>query len=193
MKKFYLNEKEFEVLEGVYEPAEDSFLLAEAVKAEAGWKCLDLGTGSGIQAVNMAEQGAEVVASDVNENALDNAELNMKKIGLEKKIETRKSNLFEKIPEKFDCIVFNPPYVPGNREEWKDTDGGERGRQVLDRFIEETGKHLKEKGVCYFLQSSLNKFEETKEMLMKKKMWFEEVARRKLFFEELIVFKCWNK
>ncbi len=193
MAEFFFNEKKFELLEGVYTPAEDSFLLAEAVKVKEGWNCLDMGTGSGIQTVNMLLQGASVVATDMNEKALENVKLNAEKIGLGKQLEARKSDLFEKVPEKFDCIAFNPPYVHGSRKDWKDTDGGIKGREILDRFIDGLEEHLKENGIAFFLQSSLNGEEKTKEKLQEKELGFEAAAKKKLFFEELVVFKCWKK
>ena len=39
----------------IYEPAEDSHLLAEAVKKFAHGRVLDMGTGSGIQAITAAK------------------------------------------------------------------------------------------------------------------------------------------
>jgi len=188
VKKIPFKGKNLLVFEGVYEPAEDSFLLVEAVKVGKEANALDLGTGSGIQAINAALQGAQVLAVDVKEEALKNTLANAKEFGLREKISTRESNLFESVWEKFDAIVFNPPYVPSEEKELKDVDGGKNGRETLDLFLEQFPAHLNPNGKCFFLQSSLNGIEETEKKLAEKGLRFEIIARKKLFFEELVVF-----
>jgi len=191
-KKFYFGKIELVVLPEVYGPREDSMLLAKAVSAKKNSKALDMGTGSGIQALNMAISGADVLATDINESAIENAMQNAEKLNLGKKIKFLKSNLFQKIPEteKFDLIVFNPPYVPCGEIKFIESDGGKNGREILDKFLKEFPKHLKKSGKCFFLQSSLNGIEKTEKILKKEKFGFEIAAREKLFFEELVVFEC---
>ncbi len=193
-KKFYFGKIELVIFAKVYEPREDSFLLAKAVSAGKNSKALDLGTGSGIQAINAAILGANVLATDINENAIANSKSNAEKLKLGKKIKFLKSDLFQKIPEKekFDCIIFNPPYVPCDEIKFIESDGGKKGREILDRFLKVFPKHLKKSGKCFFLQSSLNGIEKTEKILKKEKFEFEIVAREKLFFEELVVFKAWT-
>lgn len=202
MGKFFFKGKEFQVLEGVYEPREDSFLLAENVQIEKNCKCLkaeeckclDLGCGSGIQTLNLLMQGGKVLAVDLNEAALKNTVENVERIGLGRELEVRKSDLFEGISEKekFDCIVFNPPYLISEDKSVLELDGGEKGREVLDKFLLDFENYLKDKGVCFFLQSSLNGEKETGKILQEKGFEFEVVAREKVFFEELMVFKVWK-
>jgi len=72
---------------------------------------LELGCGTGIISTFSAHKGAKVLASDINQLALDNTELNAKKNNVE--IEIINSNLFQEIPKKFfDYIIINPPYYP---------------------------------------------------------------------------------
>jgi len=117
MNFFFLKGNKLLVLESVYPPSEDSFLLAEAIEAEKGCSVLDMGTGSGIQGINAALLGAKtIVCTDLNKEALKNAEENAKSLGL-KGFEFRQGNLFEAAKgEKFDLIIFNPPYVPRRRK-----------------------------------------------------------------------------
>ena len=191
--KFLFNNREFLVLNGVYAPREDSFLLAKNVNFKKGCRVLDLGCGSGIQGINALTQGAEsVVFADVNEKALECAKLNAKAASLGDRIEARKSNLFDKISERFDCIVFNPPYVPSESREHNDTDGGKQGREVLDLFLKQVPGRLERNGFCFFLQSSLNRERETVAALDTAGLKAQVVARQRLFFEELIVFKCFK-
>ena len=114
-------------------------------------------------------------------------------LGFPGKVEARQSNLFENVSEKFDLIIFNPPYVPSDKVAFKEVDGGKKGREILDLFLDEMPNHLKKGGSCFFLQSSLNGEKETEKVLEKKGLVFSIVARQKLFFEELLVFSCQAK
>lgn len=192
VKTFFFKETELAVFPSVYGPTEDSFLLANCIKIEPKQSVLDIGTGSGIQAIAAAMQGAKVLATDINSIALKNAEFNAKKLKLGKRIFFKKSDLFEKIPAggKFGLILFNPPYVPSGKIKWIECDGGTNGRKVLDKFLTQFPAFLKKSGKCIFLQSSLNGILKTKKVLKKQGFGFEIIARQKLFFEELIVVKA---
>src|SRR3989338_4974003 len=179
--------------ETVYSPREDSFLLIECVEVKPKQLVLDIGTGSGIQAIKAASMGAKVIAVDISSKALEKAAENAARAGVLEKIEFRESDLFKKVKEKFDAIIFNPPYVPSEGIKLTDIDGGKNGREVLDRFLAEFKKHLQGKGKCFFLQSSLNGVTETEAKLEKQKMRFRIVGRKRLFFEELLVFKAWRE
>jgi len=187
----------------VYPPREDSFLLAKAVKVKTGSRTLDMGTGSGIQGLTALRKGASyVLATDMEDSALEVAKEKFKvfveskqekKVNHNSKIiEFRKSNLFSNISldEKFDLIIFNPPYLWSEEIKDRQLDGGRKGRELLDKFITGFPLHLGEKGVCYFLQSSLNGLEETRERLRKLKIKYEIVAKKHIFFEDLIVLRC---
>ena len=192
--KFFFKSKEFLIHPTVYGPREDSFLLAESVKATKGSKVFDLGCGTGIQGINALMQGAKkVVFADININAVKCATTNAETAGFAGKFEAVHTELFENIKGKFDGIVFNPPYVPSEEKKWADTDGGEKGREVLDVFLQEFPTHLKTDGGCFFLQSSLNGEKETAKILEERGFTGTIVARKGLFFEELIVFKAFKK
>ena len=193
MQFFFLNGLKLSIFPKVYEPSEDSFLLAENVEIAKGNSVLDLGTGSGIQGISAAAKGAAcVVCTDVDENALKNAEENAEKAGFLHRFEFRQGSLFDcvKQGEKFDVIVFNPPYVPSGEKRFVDLDGGKKGREVLDKFLGAFGRHLKKNGVCFFLESSLNGEKETANALKKNGFEARAVARKRIFFEELVVFRA---
>ncbi|MBU0636201.1 methyltransferase [Candidatus Micrarchaeota archaeon] len=192
-QKVFFKQLELDVLESVYTPQEDSFLLAEHVRIPTKATVLDLGCGTGIQGLNAALQGASrVVCTDINPMALKNAKQNASKNGFEKNFVFQESDLFSGLPpdEQFDCIIFNPPYVSSEKnKKWIETDGGKKGREVLDRFLESFGTFLKENGMVFFVQSSVNGLVQTEKKLKQLGFLFEIIARKKLFFEELVVFK----
>ncbi|MFH1779902.1 MAG: HemK2/MTQ2 family protein methyltransferase [Candidatus Micrarchaeota archaeon] len=198
MEKSFFKDLVFETSDSVYAPREDSFLLAGVVEVEARGLVLDVGTGSGIQGICavLNKKVLRVIAVDVNPQALKDASKNAVKAGVASKIVFRESNLFSNVGEKFDCIVFNPPYLPTSSEEKVKgelnaaLDGGVDGKKVLKDFLEEFPTYLKKNGFLLLLSSSVNDNEWVERVLRNKKFETSVVARQKLFFEELIVFKA---
>ena len=88
----------------IYEPGEDSFLLAKYVEKFAKGNVLDIGTGSGVQAENALKFSKDVLAVDIDKKAVSY----VKKRGVKAKV----SDLFSNVKGKFDLIIFNPPYLP---------------------------------------------------------------------------------
>jgi release factor glutamine methyltransferase len=167
----------------IYEPAEDSYLLQKQVKkfTKKEMKVLDLGTGSGIQAITAKKLGAEVLATDINQECI---------IKLKNRVKTRKSDLFKKIKEKFDLIIFNPPYLPEDQREPKDsalaTTGGKKGNEIIIKFLKEAKKHLTKKGKILMVFSSL-----TPKVLFlfdKYNYKYKKLSKLKIDFEELYVY-----
>lgn len=119
-----------------------------------GKRALDLCTGSGCIAHVLAKRTvAEVVASDVSDDALALAESNLKGLG----VTLVKSDMFSEIDGEFDLIVTNPPYVKtfdidGLQNEVRvqpriALDGGEDGLHYYKIIANEGGAHLKKGGV----------------------------------------------
>lgn len=161
----------------VYPPREDSYFLKDFLEQLdlENKRALDMGTGSGILAVVMAEQGAEVTAADINEEALEAAKKRAEDAEVE--IETIETDLFQQIEDKYDIIVFNPPYLPGREmegdEKWR---GGDKGIGVTKRFLNSYSGYLREDGEVLFLASSRAEHEDILdrfEVLESENLWFE--------------------
>lgn len=181
-----------------YKPEEDSFLLAKVIqryikllnkKKIKVLRILDLGTGSGIQAKNCITCGikpSQILSVDINTNALREA----KKL----KVETKKSDLFEKIDKKFNLIIFNPPYLPKHKFDSKsDTTGGKKGDETIIKFIKQLKKHLEKKGNSFLLTSSHTPKKRWTKEAKKQKLKIIKVETKKLFYEELYVWDIKRK
>ncbi len=178
----------------VYEPAEDSFLLADAALDEAGpgMRVLEIGTGSGfVSAVLLANlKDIYLVATEINPHAALCAKANG--------VEVIRTDLFRGVrpgsPEtRFDLILFNPPYLPTSGEEkvqgWLNYafDGGTSGRETLNRFLDEVRDYLKPGGKILVLISSITGLDAVKEKMKSLEFKVDIAAREKVSFEELIV------
>jgi release factor glutamine methyltransferase len=151
------------VMEDVYRPGEDSYLLARHVLRLVHGEVLDMGTGSGVQAVEAAvkPEVSRVVAVDVSPAALEEARRRAESGSVLGKIEFIQSDLFENVEGVFDWIVFNPPYLPseGDADEasWA---GGETGAETVRRFLHEARSHLKKRGSILMVYSDRSGLEE---------------------------------
>ena len=128
-----------------------STTLANITVRRPARRVLDLGTGSGVQALHAARHAATVVATDVNPRALHFTRLTAALSGLAT-VETRQGSLFEPVPEEtFDLVVSNPPFVisPGGRFTYRD--GGMPGDELCRSLVAEAGRHLEPGGYCQLL------------------------------------------
>lgn len=187
----------------VYEPREDSYMLEKAVREHSFGKCLDMGTGSGIQA-KAAQKNAEfVVALDIDDDAVLESKKHLGKSAfcvksdlfeffLKKKyskIKDKKLKKFLSSP-KFDTITFNPPYLPEDvRLKDITLDGGKKGYEVLERFFSEVNQFLSENGIILIVFSSLTNKSKVDEIIESNLMIHEQLAVDRIFFEDLYVYK----
>lgn len=189
-KAFWKN-FELRIFESVYDPSEDSFLLADALPELQGKTFLDLGCGSGIQSVAAASKGCtNITAVDANDLAVHNVQFNMIEHFPNQFIQAIQSNWFEKLGgKKFDVIAFNPPYVPSEGKADIRLDGGKTGRDPLDNILAQADGYLNPNGMIFFLQTNINDENLTIQKWGKK--WaLEKVAEKRIFFEELSVWKA---
>lgn len=86
-------------------------------------RTLDMGTGSGLQALLAASHSDEVFAVDINPRAVSTAGFNCRWNGFGNVV-CRQGSLFEPVSaQTFDLIVCNPPFVisPGIRHRYRDS------------------------------------------------------------------------
>jgi release factor glutamine methyltransferase len=172
----------------VYEPREDSQLLSKHIGKYAKGHVLDVGTGSGILAVEAAKKARKVTAVDVNPAAIDYCKKNIS----HSKIEFKKSDLFKALSTKFDNIIFNPPYLPEDKNEPKEitlsTTGGRKGHELVEKFLLEANNYLKDDGKILFLISSLTNPQKVETIMQNQGFRFKKIDKEKYAFEELYVY-----
>ena len=145
----------------VYQPAEDSALLAEAAIEDmaAPDRVLEVGTGSGWVAEQVADEtDARVVGSDLNPHACRQAR--------DRGVAAVRADLVAPFAaDSVDAVLFNPPYLPTDPDnEWGDwmehaLSGGEDGRRLIRPFLADVGRVLTADGAVYLLVSSLAGYE----------------------------------
>ncbi|MEU5051426.1 methyltransferase [Streptomyces sp. NPDC021096] len=112
---------------------------------------LDLGTGSGIQALHAAQHAGRVTATDLNPRALHITRLTLALSGAPE-ADLRQGSLFEPVAgETFDLIVSNPPFVisPGARLTYRD--GGMGGDDLCRTLVRQAADRLNDGGYCQLL------------------------------------------
>jgi SAM-dependent methyltransferase len=112
---------------------------------------LDLGAGSGVQALFAARHALRVVAVDVNPRALEYTELNaaLNDVG---NIECREGDILDLDDRaEFDLVVCNPPYVISPDTSFILRDGGLSGDSFCERLVRRVPGYLKEGGLAELL------------------------------------------
>jgi release factor glutamine methyltransferase len=173
----------------VYQPAEDTFLLLKAAIAEARPvdSVLEIGCGSGFISQELGAKVSRLLATDINPHAVRAARA--------KEVEVIRADLLRGIRGKFDLILFNAPYLPTQPEErtghWIDRalDGGESGRETVDRFIADLSGHLRPGGRALLLISSLTGLAEVQQTAEAAGFAVEVVEEEGCFFERLYVLR----
>jgi HemK-related putative methylase len=179
----------------IYQSAEDSFLLEEEVKKylkkvkdKSEFRVLDMGSGSGIQALAAIWAGVKrrnIIATDINKEAI--AELK------NKRLPARKSNLFSNInkEKKFNMIIFNPPYLPEDKyDKQADTTAGKHGNEIIIKFLRKAKPYLAEGGIILLLFSSLSKPDKILAYAKKRGYNSERLAEKSVgMMEKLFVYE----
>ena len=141
----------------VYKSSDDSYLLLKHVEELVRGSVRDMGTGSGIQAVAAALKPDVdyVLAVDINPEAVEAAKERAANAGVISKMRFLVSDLFTNVKERFDWIIFNPPYLPSEGDVEDPTwAGGESGGETIERFLGEATSHLVLGGSILMIVSS---------------------------------------
>jgi methylase of polypeptide subunit release factors len=127
----------------------DSYRFVRALQTELAVhpqhcrRVLDLGCGAGAGALTLARAfpGAEVLATDVNPQALAFCAVNARLAG-RPNVLVRDSNLFAAVGGAFDLIVSNPPFIADSQERTYRHGGGALGLQLSLDIVQGALPHL---------------------------------------------------
>ncbi len=162
-----------------YPPSEDTFFLADNIENEKGCFALDIGSGSGYLTKLLSENFSFVVGTDINYNVLKHQTYKTKNLVC--------CNSSDALNIKFDLIVCNLPYLATDEILDIATDGGAEGLFIPLKIINSAIVCLSASGKFLFVTSSLSNYQALIDATEKKGLTAKIIARKKLFFEELIL------
>lgn len=203
MPRHYYRDIVLELRQEVYEPREDSELLAEAVEEEIASRIarhdigsgeiskilfLDLGCGTGIVAIAAAKAGAKVTATDMSKEAVGLTMWNAKSNNVH--VECIRSDLLDGMKGTFDIIAFNAPYLPEEVKKGNEAWAAGADLQVIRRAVEQAKERLNPNGALLLAISSLTGMGKVRKLLESNGFRHETVAERKVPWETLSVLKA---
>jgi release factor glutamine methyltransferase len=196
--------------EQVYEPAEDTYLLMDVLKAEAPRLralspaiCLEIGSGSGAVTSSLFASlqlavPALFLCVDINARAAATTRATCAHNSV-RPFDMVRADLVQalcgRLRGQVDVLVFNPPYVPTPPDEvgterieaaWA---GGERGREVIDRLLPAISPLLSPTGSFYLLLEAANDVEDLCERLRALGLDAELMLARRARNERLSVWR----
>jgi release factor glutamine methyltransferase len=180
-------------LPGVFRPHSDTWMLAHAIARDPrlpGSEVLDVCTGSGALALAAAGGGARATAIDVSRRSVATVRLNARLNGV--RVEALRGDLFGPVEgRRFDLIVSNPPYLPGDanlprRGASRAWEGGTTGRVLVDRIVQGASAHLRPGGRLLMVHSSVTGLDRTLEALEAQGLQTEVLERRRGQFGGLL-------
>ena len=167
-----------------YTPSEDTFFMVDNIKNEKGNFALDVGSGSGYLTKLLSENFLFVVGTDINCEVL--------------KHQTYKTNNLvccngsDALKIKFDFIVCNLPYLATDGILDVATDGGAEGFEIPKKIFDSVIDNMAKNAKFVFVTSSLSNYQKLIDYAQKLGLKTRIIAKKKLFFEELILVESTN-
>jgi release factor glutamine methyltransferase len=165
-----------------YPPSDDTFFLADHIKNTKGQSALDIGMGSGYLSTLLSKSFSFVVATDISFHVL-------------KSQMYFKSNIIccngaDALNYKFDLVICNLPYLNTDKILDVRTDGGKEGLEIPMKIISSVKSQIKPNGELIYVTSSLSNFKKLIEFTQLQGFDVSIIAKKKLFFEELILVRA---
>jgi len=155
-----------------------------SISRYAGESALEIGAGSGIILKALHESFKIVVGTDIDRVSLKHCKDN-----LPKDIFLVCCDAASPFRYKFDLIVSNPPYLPIENDEKKDSaiHGGSNGIETTLNFIKSATSVLAENGKMLIVVSSFSNIVKIDELIARMKLKRRVIGEKKLFFEKLTI------
>ncbi len=109
-------------------------------------RVLDMGTGSGINAILAASKSSSVLAVDVNPYCVDIGRRNAARNGVGARIEFRESDLFSRVDGKFDLIIFDPQFRWFAPRDIREVAVADENFRTMTAFFHEVHNYMKPEG-----------------------------------------------
>ncbi|UOP05143.1 methyltransferase [Conchiformibius kuhniae] len=141
---------------GVFSPVRGEYvgLLRDAPLPPVCETAFDIGTGSGVLAVLLAQRGfRRVVATDCDARAAACARANVRRFGLHAKIDVLQQNLFP--AGTADLIVCNPPWLPAKPTSAIESALYDPDHAMLRAFLRDAPACLNPQGQIWLVLSDL--------------------------------------
>lgn len=167
-----------------YPPSEDTFFMVDNIEHEKGNFALDVGSGSGYLTKLLCKNFSFVVGTDINCKVLKHQTYKTENIIC--------CNGSDALKIKFDFIVCNLPYLATDEILDIATDGGTEGFEIPKKIFDSIIDNLAENGKFVFVTSSLSNYEKLIDYAQKLGLKTRIIAKKKLFFEELILVEGTN-
>ena len=171
---------EYEVFPKVYKGSTDTELMCIVIsefvnQADTVW---EIGTGTGLVALTAKKTGAKyVLATDFNSSAIKNAKRNSVILNLD--IDVRKADVFGNIKDKFNYVVFNPPYTNNKMQNEFDISFWDENHKTLKKFLKGVRSHIFSNGRIFIGWSSFGKINILKKYAKENNFKLKEVKRKK--------------
>jgi len=183
----------FEVSEDVFNPRYyiTSEFMARHLDVNPDDDVLDMGTGSGIQAIVAARIARRVIAIDINPVAVMYATKNVRWNGVEDRVVVLNGDLFEPLThnERFDIIIFTPPYMEGIPRNNLELALYDPSKSLVKRFFSKAGDYLKADGYVQMLYSSIAEPERMVEVVRGLGWRYELIANKDNLTERFMIYR----
>jgi release factor glutamine methyltransferase len=168
-----------------------SRFMAKNLIISKGDVVLDMGTGSGIQAITAGGSASKVIAIDINPEAVKFARKNVIANNLGDFVSVVEGDLFSPLkPEPlFNTILFTPPYMEGSPETDFEYALYDRNKRLIKRFFKEAGDYLKPGGNVQMLYSSIAGHNEALEIAARMGWKYSLVAHERTVTESFFIYK----
>lgn len=142
---------------GVFAPTRHEYvqLMLDAPLPAAHDVALDIGTGTGLLAIILAQRGVkQVIATDLNPRALTCANENLTALELTN-VQLQQADLFPTAAPLANLVVCNPPWLPAKPSSPLEYAVYDANSAMLRGFLQGAKQHLAEQGEVWLILSDL--------------------------------------
>jgi len=185
--------KTYEISENVFNPKRyyTSKFMAEHIHVTSADRVLDMGTGSGIQAITAAGVALKVICVDINPEAVHYAKKNIQANGLEKRVSVIQGDLFSSLNprSKFDVIFFTPPYFEGTPRTLFERALLDPDKSLIKNFFSTAKDYLTHNGYVQMMYSSIAHHEQVLQIIRDLGWKHSLMAKSKTWTETFFIYK----